>query len=1048
MRKGLIVFCITVLGIFFTHPLEAQGTGDDSAFDRDMAAVQRMLQMGRGEEALRELRRMVGAYPNRPRVHFLLGLTAVRLSGTSGLAVDARNRLLEEAITAFKWVLDYESRRGNGSLPTRVLLELGQAHFLKGEDAQARPYFMQVIQQNVSQEASARARAYLGAIQQRNSSRTGQGTGEVSPFQKEMAGVERLIKAGRREEALKELRRLKGVYPDRPQVYFLLGLMAVDLAKDPQRERTEGLALLDEAIAAFEWILDYESRQGAEPPVRVLLELGQIHFIKGETQKAEQYFIKVKEMNHSPEATAQAQGFLNTIAAGKNSPPAQVEKEVDPAFAKDIKAVRELLKAGKLKEALGKLRMFAKDNYSENSQIHFLLGVTASNLAQKPETEEEERSGLLDEAITAFEWVLDYESGQGNPPPVRVLMEIGHIHFLKGETDKARGYFEKVLESKPGEQDAANVENLLKAIEVIETESEFNQDIEAVQKLMGESKLKEALEKLRVLAKDVYPERAQVHFLLGLTAGNLAHNQELGEEERRALFDEAISAFEWILEYESKQGNPAPTRILLEVGKVHFFKGETDKAKEYFDRILESEPSEEIAANVGAFLKAIEEGVTIVVGQELTPFDKDMMAVQELLAAGKGEEALTELRRLATEVYPERTEAHFQLGLTALDLAHNPDHSKEKREELLNEALAVFQRVLEKESQDGKEPHNRILLEIGRTYFLQQEDKEAKKYFAAVLERDLPPDVAQSVNAFLNTIRQRKPWYVRMEVSLVYDSNMGSVDEEQEVVINGLPFQRNSGNEINSGMGMNIALNGGYRHMTDSGLELNFGANIFHKNYPGYQYDTTTITLSVGSFVGYKRVSFEPAFFLRNHLNAGDTEYTDLGIRMHFNIATPYPRLQLGGNASWYRRRYDDNEDLNGPGGDLGLRASFALHPRARLNFKVGHEFRDPDNSIKSRYKRRFVEPGFEMEFEKGLSFSFSHRLQRTQYEGPWRPFNIGDQARKDRTKSTRFEFRHRKFRLMNFDPRFAFIFDERTSNAQLHTYDRFRVEMGFARVW
>ena len=1042
MQKKHLFFYFIILNFFFHYPLRAEV----SPFDRDMAAVRQMLSAGQNSEALVELRRLVGVYPDRPQVQFLLGLTAVNVASNSSLNWEEELVLLDEAIAAFEWVLEYESRRGNA--PARVLLEIGQAHFFKGETEKAKKYFEQVIQDNSSPEAVNHARSFLDSIREPIIHEE-----EASKLESDMAVVQKMLNENRNQEALVELRRLVTVYPDRPQLQFLLGLAAIKLTRNSSLEREEEFALLDEAITAFEWVLDYESRRG-NTPARVLLEIGQAHFFKGEDAQAKKYFAQVIQDNSSPEAVNHARSFLDAI--GKRG----IHDEEASKIESDIAAVQEMLGREETRGALVELRRLVREVYPENPQVHFLLGLTAINLAHNPSLEEEEREQLVNEAITAFEWVLDYESRQDNPPPVQVLFEIGRAHFIKEENDEAKKYFEQVIGNNPSSELADNATAFLNAIKeghrysIGENEvSEFDKAIAAVQEMLDKGEMEEALAELRRLEREIYPEHSEVHFLLGITAVNRAHDPSLEEEEREQLIDEAITAFEWVLAYESREGHSAPVRVLLEIGRAHFIKEENDEAKKYFEQVIGNNPSSEIADNATAFLNAIKEGRRYFIGERGDyEFTKAITGVYEMLDAGKVEEALQELRRLRRDVYPDRPQVHFELGVIAVNIAHGANLSKKERDELLDEALTAFEMVLEHESsrQDGEQPHNRILLEIGRAHFLKEQDKEAKKYFQRVAKSEPPPEVMESVNAFLDTIKQRKPWYVRLETTLTYDTNVGGFDKEKEIIIFGLPFKRNEDAEIKKGFGLSVGLSGGYSHSLDSGVVLNFGGNIYHKDYTvNRQESSTTATVHVGTPLLSKRGKVEPSVFVRKHFEDGKSEYYDVGVRANFDIAIPSPQWQLGGNVSWYKRRYHtDEKELNGPGNRLGLGVSYIVNPSVRLNLRLGREESKPEESIKSRYVNRSIEPGIDVNFDRGFSLGVSYRMETIQYKGPWRPFNEDGSARKDKVRSLRIDIRRRDFTLMDFDPNIALVFDKRTSNAQLHNYKRTKFELGFLRSW
>ena len=108
-----------------------------------------------------------------------------------------------------------------------------------------------------------------------------------------------------------------------------------------------------------------------------------------------------------------------------------------------------------------------------------------------------------------------------------------------------------------------------------------------------------ALEILRALPHDG-PDRVNVLFNRGMAALAVSQLDELNEEVRQALYDEAIAAFRFIL-----IDNPELVRVRLELARAFFFSGRDDLAQGHFERVLASPLPPAVVTNIQRFLDAI-----------------------------------------------------------------------------------------------------------------------------------------------------------------------------------------------------------------------------------------------------------------------------------------------------------------------------------------------------------------------------------------------------------------------------------------------------------
>ena len=119
-----------------------------------------------------------------------------------------------------------------------------------------------------------------------------------------------LLREGRLVEALDLLRSLAQGPEVDADVVFLIGLAAIELSQQPGVADAAREALLDEAIAAFRFMLINRPEL-----VRVRLELARAFFLKGEDNLSREQFERVLAGNPPDPVVANVQSFLAQIRA-------------------------------------------------------------------------------------------------------------------------------------------------------------------------------------------------------------------------------------------------------------------------------------------------------------------------------------------------------------------------------------------------------------------------------------------------------------------------------------------------------------------------------------------------------------------------------------------------------------------------------------------------------------------------------------------------------------------------------------------------------------
>ena len=427
-------------------------------------------------------------------------------------------------------------------------------------------------------------------------------------------------------------------------------------------------------------------------------------------------------------------------------------------------------------------------------------------------------------------------------------------------------------------------------------------------------------------------------------------------------------------------------------------------------------------------------------------------AARTLIRNRRFDEALAVLRPLARG---KAVDAYilFLFGLAAIEAAQKPGRSEDARGALLDEAIDAFRTMLV-----ARPELVRVRLELARAFFLKGEDSLATRHFELVLAGKPPAPVALNVNRFLNIMRARKRWSLRVGAALAPDSNIGAGSDERTIFINGLPFRRDQEELTSSGIGVSAWVGGEYQYPlgdpgTGSGAgswRLRAGGDLSRKEYRESTFDQMTVSGHVGPRWLIGRAS-EASLLLNgvHHWTGSGLEepsHHDIGLRIEARHRLNR-RTTVNARASRHERRYDERAHLDGPITDVSVGVGWVTSPTVRIDASVGWS-RERTELERWRNSRRWVQLGATAALPWGFTVGGSGTLRWTEYEGDWFPFTMGGSPRSDITRSLRVFAHNRALTLEGFSPQVSVVQEQRTSTAQLHDYERIFGELRFVRLF
>ncbi len=416
---------------------------------------------------------------------------------------------------------------------------------------------------------------------------------------------------------------------------------------------------------------------------------------------------------------------------------------------------------------------------------------------------------------------------------------------------------------------------------------------------------------------------------------------------------------------------------------------------------------------------------------------------RKLMRAGKSDEALAILAPLVKGKVVH-ADALFEYGQAAIGASQAKGVSEERSEALLDEAVGAFHAMLVE-----RPGLVRVRLELARAFFLKGEDTLARRHFELVLAGNPPPQVALNVGSFLARMRARKRWSVRVGAAVAPDSNIGAGSDERVIYIDvggqRLPFQRDEEELVSSGVGISMWGGGEYQYPLHERWRLRAGGDVSRREYRSDEFDRMFLSTHLGPRWLIDRTSEASLMTsLRQSWLSDEADYRDLGIRTEYRRRlTRRTRATL--RASWHERRYEERDHLDGPIADFSLSASHAISPTLRGSMALGWGQERPETE-RFRHERRWAQAGLTAALPWGFTVGGSVTLRWADYEGNWSPFTEGGSPREDLTRSLRVNVFNRGITVGGFSPRLALVRENRSSNAQLHDYERNFGELSFVR--
>lgn len=446
-----------------------------------------------------------------------------------------------------------------------------------------------------------------------------------------------------------------------------------------------------------------------------------------------------------------------------------------------------------------------------------------------------------------------------------------------------------------------------------------------------------------------------------------------------------------------------------------------------------------------------------------------VVAVERLLNQGRGSEALAIIKPVA-EARPDSNQATFSMGLAALASADaavqgGARPSKPPAKEYFDLAVRSFRGIL------VKEPDNlRVRLELARSLFsrgfcqapprnlikhmLGDDCWAAEQHFLRVLGANVPPQVVVNVRRFIQICRARKRASGTLSLALAPDTNVNTSTSAQTVDIFGLPFQLDDAARAKSGIGVVGTLTSEIQRplphpkwLPGGATRLRIGGLVYRREYSGGEFDDHNYGIYAGPRFLSNRGHFSVLFQADTRGVNGRPYSRQYGLQIE-GIRLVLPRIWAGGSVELSRQTALGSE---GPIGKAGFSwnsqafVNYAILPSLNVRF-MGGSGRENTDRISTRHHSRWVGVLGAYDLPLGFTLTAAQQMFLTQFEQPLALF--GPDPPNTRLWFSRLQVHNRLIQIGGFSPSLSFIREGRKANLTIYSYERYRVEGGFVRVF
>lgn len=388
------------------------------------------------------------------------------------------------------------------------------------------------------------------------------------------------------------------------------------------------------------------------------------------------------------------------------------------------------------------------------------------------------------------------------------------------------------------------------------------------------------------------------------------------------------------------------------------------------------------------------------------------------ILAGRWDEAEDELSRVRGRLDVDPLEVLFLTGMLA------------QGQRQYDRAVDAFRRIL-----DQQPGLVRVRLELARTLFDKRDDEAARFHFERALSGGLPEPVQVNVQRYLAQIRARRDWTLEGGIGVLPDSNINTGTNQQYVNIGGLPFTLSSEAREQSGVGLQVSLQGTKSFRVAEAWQLRAFASMLRRDYPDSRFDDMILRAGIGPRRLFQRGEVGVAPFYSERRFGNDILNRADGVRADgvWQLSARY----IGEGAFEYQRfTYPTLPDRDGGVTWAFLGVRYLATPSTQFLLGVDY-YRDDAREPAFRNEATGWTVGWFTDWPRAVSSGITVRVADTQFEGFQGLFGA---YRNDRFTTITTNFTKRDWSFHEFVPTLSVSFFENDSSIPFFGFTRRQV--------
>jgi hypothetical protein len=378
-------------------------------------------------------------------------------------------------------------------------------------------------------------------------------------------------------------------------------------------------------------------------------------------------------------------------------------------------------------------------------------------------------------------------------------------------------------------------------------------------------------------------------------------------------------------------------------------------------------------------------------------------------------------------------QVNFMKGYIAVEQADYPT------------AIKIFRQILITHPEQ-----TRVRLELARTLLITGKNAAAEHHFRlAAQDKNLPPEIAATITATRNLLRDRRVWSFSLDLGLAPDTNInnGTTVETIDANLGGsvIPLTLSGQQRAQTGIGEQAAASATLRLPLAKKAKLLIEADSSFTRYDDASFNDLTVQLAAGPEFKLSEASTLSIEALGNeHLYGGQSAATAEGAR------ASYQRNLQGGQRIGVT--VDARHTVSGFSNDYSgwQFASYFSYDRVVMRSMIAsgslYVRRDALNNPAYASLEVGGTLGIGGELPHGINAGISGGVSYAAYDEPL--MLLANDSRRDWRFNTRVYVGLRSVRVAGFSPSITVTYNRNASNYALYDSQRTRVRFGLMRTF